>query len=74
MKIVYVYGVQHDFKHFFMFWLCCMACEILVPLPGMDAAPPCCKRGALTPGPPGKFLQLDVLIYTCTVKCLPKVN
>ena len=39
MKIVYVYGVQHAFKHFFMFWLCCTACEILVPLPGMDAAP-----------------------------------
>ena len=40
MKIVYVYGVQHDFKHFFIFLLCYMACEILVPLPGMDTASP----------------------------------
>ena len=73
MKIAYVYGVQHDFKHFFIFLLCYMACEILVPLPGMDSASPVLEA-YLTPGPPGKFLQCDVLIHICIVKCLPQAN
>ena len=36
------------------FWLCCMACGILVPRLGIEPVPPRQQHGVLTTGPPGK--------------------
>ena len=40
--------------HFLVFWLCCVACGILVPWPGMEPVPLHCKCRVLTTGLPGK--------------------
>ena len=46
----------HNFPHVssFFFWLCHMACEILLPCSGVEPMLPAVKRGALTTGPWGK--------------------
>ena len=42
----------------FCFCLCCVACRILVPRPGIEPAPLRWEHGVLTTGPPGSPLQL----------------
>ena len=41
----------------FYFWLCCVACRILVPWPGIKPLPLHWERRVLTTGLPGKFLD-----------------
>ena len=39
-------------------WLCCAACGILVPRPGMEPMPPAVGGEGFTTGRPGKPLQM----------------
>ena len=52
----YVYHSKPIFKIFSFFWLCHLACRILVPWPGTEPGPQQWKCRVLTTGPPGNSL------------------
>ena len=54
------------FAHFF-FWLCHLACKILVPQPGIEPEPWQWKCWVLTPGPPGNSLESLTLMTSSSV-------
>ena len=46
----------------FIFWLCCAACGLSIPQPGMEPVAPALEGKILTTGPPGTFPRLIHLI------------
>ena len=57
--------VRQDWTHIYLFWPRCMACEVLVPWPGIEPEPPALKAWSLNP-----WIAREVLPCLSMLSCV----